>query len=75
MEIEIIRKQGRPIKESAAGRVVLSTLVQPYLKRWLKEYANKHDCSAADVLENAIVAYKYEKERNESLKFMRQHKF
>jgi hypothetical protein len=63
--MEVVRKQGRPIKESAAGRVVLSTLVQPHLKRWLKDYANKHDCSAADVLENAIQFYKYEKEKNE----------
>lgn len=63
--METVKKNGRPIKESAVGRVVLSSMIQPHLKRWLKDYANKHDCSAADVLENAILAYKYEKEKNE----------
>ncbi len=63
--MESVRKQGRPKKEAAIGRIVLSSMVQPHLKRWLKEYANKNDCSAADVLENAILFYKYEKEKNQ----------
>lgn len=63
--MEIKRKQGRPIKESAEGREQLSTMMQPTLKKWLRKYANDSDCSVADLLENIVTAYKYEKEKNE----------
>jgi 2-hydroxy-3-keto-5-methylthiopentenyl-1-phosphate phosphatase len=61
----IERKQGRPKKEAAIGRVVLSSLMQPYLKKWLKKYADDNSCTVADVLENAVNFYKYEKEKNQ----------
>ena len=63
--MESIKKNGRPIKESARGRVVLSSLMQPHLKKWLKRYADDNNCTVADVLENAVNLYKYEKEKNE----------
>jgi hypothetical protein len=62
--MESERKQGRPKKESAIGRVVLSSLMQPHLKKWLKRYADDNECTVADVLENAVLFYKYEKEKN-----------
>lgn len=63
--MEIVKKNGRPIKESAVGRKHLSTMMQPSLIKWLRKYANENDCSIADLLENVVLAYKYEKERNE----------
>jgi 2-hydroxy-3-keto-5-methylthiopentenyl-1-phosphate phosphatase len=64
-EMESIKKNGRPIKESARGRIFLSSLMQPYLKKWLKKYADDNNITVADVLENAVLFYKYEKEKNE----------
>lgn len=55
---------GRPKKENAEGRVRLSTLLQPSLIKWLKIQAVESQSSLADILENAVNLYKYEKERN-----------
>jgi hypothetical protein len=56
---------GRPKKEAAIGRVALTSLMQPHLKKWLKKYADENECTVADVLENAVNLYKYEKEKNQ----------
>jgi hypothetical protein len=65
---EIIEKKvpqmGRPKKEIAEGRTRFTTTLQPALIKWLKIQAAQNNGSVADILENAINAYKYEKEKN-----------
>jgi hypothetical protein len=61
---KIATNVGRPKKEIAEGRVRLSTLLQPNLIMWLKIQAVENHSTLADMLENAVNMYKYEKERN-----------
>ena len=55
---------GRPPKEAAIGRVKFTTAVQPYLVKWLKIQAANTGVSVADIVENALNAYKHEKDMN-----------
>jgi hypothetical protein len=55
---------GRPKKEIAEGRIRITTMLQPALIKWLKFQAVENNGSIADILENAVNLYKYEKERN-----------
>lgn len=55
---------GRPLKEAAIGRVKFTTAVQPSLVKWLKHQAADTGVSVADVVEQALAAYKYEKDMN-----------
>lgn len=60
---ELAAKVGRPKKETAEGRAKYSTVLQPYLIRWLKTYAAETDQTPADVLEMAVVSMRLDKER------------
>lgn len=55
---------GRPLKESAIGRVKFTTALQSSLVTWLKIQAANTGVSVADVAELAIAAYKHEKDKN-----------
>jgi hypothetical protein len=46
------------------GRTRFTTTLQPALIKWLKIQAAQNNGSVADILENAINSYKYEKEKN-----------
>jgi hypothetical protein len=55
---------GRPLKESAIGRVKFTTALQPLYVKWLKHEAANTGVSVADVVELAFAAYKHEKDKN-----------
>lgn len=55
---------GRPIKQTAVGRVKFTTSLPPHLLKWFKKYAIDSDQTAADVVEMAMLMFKEEKERN-----------
>jgi glutamyl-tRNA reductase len=57
-------QSGRPLKEAAKGRVKLTTMMQKSMIKWLKTYAIEQDMTTADVLENAVNLFKYEKDKN-----------
>jgi hemerythrin len=63
VKTELAPKVGRPKKETAEGRAKYSTVLQPYLIRWLKTHAAETDQTPADVLEMAVVSMRFEKER------------
>ena len=62
--IDTPKTYGRPLKESAIGRVKFTTALQPLYVKWLKHEAANTGVSVADVVELAFAAYKYEKDKN-----------
>lgn len=64
MPMDTPKTYGRPLKESAIGRVKFTTALQLSLVKWLKIQAANTGVSVADVAELAIAAYKHEKDKN-----------
>lgn len=53
-----------PIKETAIGRVKLTTAMLPDVVKWVKVYAAETGVSPADILEAAVLDYQDKKRRN-----------
>jgi hypothetical protein len=57
-------KMGRKRKEASADRVKYTTAINDSLLKWVKHYAINTGVTSADIIENALQLYRYEKERN-----------
>lgn len=57
-------KTGRKRKEASADRVKYTTAINDSLLKWVKHYAIENGVTSADVIENALNLYRYEKDRN-----------
>jgi hypothetical protein len=52
-----VKQTGRPIKNSAIGRVKFTTAIRSDVVKWLKIRAVEQGVSPADVLEEALLAF------------------